>query len=316
MANATTVAPSKPKEVEILGQLVKEGSNEHKYLTQEFDVDKKYVYELAEKNMEREIPVFESLSLKPIMTTPFKSYQNVVFSSQIVWNGSRINIRYYDGCETIFVPQQPKDKDTIDDLIKRTVVRSFQHGKMIVEGYDKMLLLYLSICGWNVDSPFRTRSASNIFRPVDKVKISLAEEDKLDRIIEAQELAKKASEEKMRIHGSYLGIYMLDEDSGNELTPHEIRIKYRKKASEDAANFIATYGNKSIEVKYYINKALLEGKIHNKHNPNKVTWGSGNTEICDISGIRSHDAIAERVYEFSQTEAGEEFCNQLKALYN
>lgn len=316
MANATAVAPSKTKEVEILGQKVKEDSNEYRYLTQDFDVNRKYVFELAERNIEREIPVYETLTNKPIMTRPFKQSQNVVFSSQIVWNGSRINIRYYDGCTTIFVPDQPKDKETIDQLIRQTTTRHFAYGKLVVEGYDKMLLLYLSVCGWNVESPFRTKTASGIFKPVDKAKIALAEDDKLDRIIEAQTLAKEASETKMMIHGSYLGIYMQDEDSGNDLTEKEIRTLYRKKASENPVFFIETFGNKAIETKYFIDKALLEGRINTKFNPNKATWGSANAEICDISGLRSHEAIAEKIYEFTQSEAGEEFANQLKALYN
>ncbi|WP_205105344.1 hypothetical protein, partial [Sutterella massiliensis] len=86
----------------------------------------------------------------------FKPLQNLVMTSQIVWNNGRVGIRYYDGCESIFVSQQPKEKDVIDQLIQTTRKRNFLNGKMIVEGYEKQLLLYLSICSWNSDSMFRT----------------------------------------------------------------------------------------------------------------------------------------------------------------
>ncbi len=89
---------------------------------------------------------------------------------------------------------------------------------------------------------------------------------------------------------------------------------YRKEASRNPKAFIESYGNKTLEVKYYIDKALLNGTINNKFNPNKATWGKSNTVICDISGLTSSEAISQRLFEFSQTPEGEEFVLQLKAV--
>ena len=131
----------------------------------------------------------------------------------------------------------------------------------------------------------------------------------------ALKLAKDASELKMKIHGAYLGIVDRDWDTDNELEPGEYRLEYRKYASQNADRFIETYGNTKIEVKYYVDKAVMDGTINNKSNPDNATWGSGNTEICDISGLKSPEAISQRVFEFSQTEEGQDFLIQLKALY-
>ena len=179
-----------------------------------------------------------------------------------------------------------------------------------------MLLMYLDICSWNVESPFRTNTANGIFLPMNPDKKATAETAKMDSIEEALKLAKEASEVKMLIHSAFLGIPHIDYTSGNELTPKEIRAEYRKRAMQDSVNFIDSYGNKSIEVKYFIDKALQDGVINNKLNANKAAWGNSNTPICDISGLKSREAIADKLYEYSQTEEGEEFVIQLKAIYN
>lgn len=287
------------------------------YLAMTFDHSKKYMFELATQNIERELPVIEVEGQKSraISTDRFKPYQNIVLTSQIIWKGQRRILRYYDGCSSIFADEQPKDKDEIDQFIKVTQPRFFTKGKWGAYGDEKMLLMYMNICSWNAGSPFRTRSANEIFIATDTVKIASAESAKLDQTENALQLAKDASRVKMIIHAAFLGIETEDFDSGNELTDKEIRTKYRLRALQDAAYFTETYGNKSIEVKYYINQALIKGLITNKFNPNKATWQNGK-EICDISGLKSNDAIGEKIFEFSQLEEGQEFGIQLRALFN
>lgn len=322
MANAATKsAPSSELKFfeGVLGQKVKEGSLEHQYLEEidNYEISKNYVFELASENNERENGVYEVIQNRnyPVKTNKHNASTNLVLSSQIVWNGGRVGIRYYDGCDTIFVADQPKDKDIIDQFIKQTNRRYFLHGKLGMFGDEKMLLFFCKICSWNVESPFRTRSASNVFKPVDRGMILSKESSKLDQIEEALALAKSATENKMLIHGNYLGISNLDFD-GNEVTPKDFRIEYRKKASEDPGLFIESYGNKVIELKYYIDQALLKGLISNKANKNRATWGKNNAEICDISGLTSHDAISDRLLEYAQTEEGTEFGIQLKTLFS
>ncbi len=312
MANAELKTAPLPKEKQ-----VDKWALENEYLAKEYDVNKKYVFQLAAENLDWIKPVMEVTGNKTrvLEKRQFKPYQNLVMSSQIVWKGSRVNIRYYDGCETIFVADQPKDKDLIDQLIKSTTKRSFLDGNLIIEGYDTQLLRFLDICSWNVESPFRTNTANGIFLAMNPDKKATIESTKLDNIEKALKLATDATDAKMMIHSAYLGLSIIDQISGNSLSPKEIRAAYRKKALEDSTNFINTYGNKLIEIKYYIEKALQDGTISNKLNPNKASWKSG-TEITDISGLVSRDAIADRLLEFSQSEEGAEFLIQLKAIYS
>lgn len=320
MAQAATTAPSKEKKITIMGEDVIDGSKEHLALAlaEEFDPFKKYMFQSANENIERELPIYELRGTRsfPLPHKKFKPYQNVIFTSQIIWNRARRMIRYYAGCDTVFADKQPKDKDLIEQYKNQTEPLRLLEGKFGVMGAEKMLLLYCNICAWNTRSPFRAQNADAIFVPVNPDEQVISEISKLDMIDEARDLAKNATEKKMLIHAAYLGIPTTDWDSGNELKPEEIRVEYRKAAIRDAKNFIESYGNKKLEVKYYIDEALKNGIISNKANPNKATWAKSNGEICDISGLKSNDAIAERLFDYSQTTEGDEFVIQLKALYD
>ncbi len=307
MAQATTkVAPSKSglsKEDQILERL-----------GIELDPTKRYVFELANKNAQRESPIINMRTHMRIDNQEFKPYQNIVMSSQIVWNGARTNLRYYDGCDTIFASDQTKDRESIEQFIKSTTRRSFENGRVAFYGYDKMLIVYMLATSWNAESPFRTRTANPIFILLDENKKFSAEEQKLDMMEKAIQYAKEATENKMLIHANYLELPTLEESTGNELTPAAIRTLYRRKAMESPKEFIESYGNKSIEMKYYINKALSSGVIVFNKTPNKATMGG--FEICDISGLKSQEGVAAKLLEFSQLAEGEDFVIQLRALYN
>lgn len=302
------------------GEEVEKGSKEHIALTQEFDSNKNYVFQLANENLVRELPVImvsqDRRINRPEPHKKFKPWQNIVFSSQIVWKNQRRNIRYYDGCGTIFQDKQPKEKEMIEMLIRQTQQRAFIDGKIIITGDERQLLLFMFMCSWNVGSPFRTRTADGIFLALDKTKEAGKTASKIDKMMEALRTSKEATDTKMLIHANFLGIPETDWDSNNPLSIQETRTLYMEEASKDPFGFLESYGNKAIEVKYYINKALLDGTINTKFNSNKAVWGSANTEICDISGLRSHEAIAEKLLEFSQLEAGFEFSTQIRNLYN
>lgn len=311
MADAKTAPLQKKKKEE-------EHLLEQEYLALEFEPLKKYMFEAAVQNPDRELPVLEvdGQKTRAISTEKFKPYQNIVFTSQVIWKGRRRIVRYYDGCSSIFADEQPKDKDEVDQYIKTTKPRALIKGKLGVYGDERMLLLYLMVCSWNANSPFRTRSADAIFVQADSLKVATEESKKLDEIEEALQLARDASTMKMLIHASFLGVETEDYDSGNPLEDEEIRAKYRKQALKNAPYFIETYGNKAIEIRYYIKQALLKGLISNKNNPNKAAWSNSGREICDISGLKSNDAIEEKLFEFSQLSEGEEFLIQLKALFS
>jgi hypothetical protein len=314
MANASPKeAPVKEKGPETT---TKAPTKEQRFLAQVFDPEIKYVFELAEENPIRQHPVVDMHTMRPAPHKRFRPYQNIVLTSQIIWNGQRRGVRYYDGCDTIFIDEQSKDKDTIEQFVKQTRRREFIEGKFSCFGDERMLLLFLYISSFNVESEFRTRTADAIYRPANAAKKATLEAEKLDQIEQALELAKNAKLSKIMIHADYLGIPLEDYDSGNPLSEKEIRTAYRLEASRNAKSFIESYGNKGLEIKYYIKKALAQGLITNDVLPNKEVWKSSSREICDSAGLKSFEARLERLYEHSQLEEGEEFKVQLVALFN
>ncbi len=107
-------------------------------LMDEFDPQKKYAFKLVATNPERTRPVINQRTGRPIPTKEHRPLQNLVFTSQIVWNKQRANIRYYDGCESIFVSEQPKEKETIDQLIAQTKKRNFIDGTLVATKGDRL----------------------------------------------------------------------------------------------------------------------------------------------------------------------------------
>lgn len=300
-----------------------------KKLTPILDASTKHVYVLCNENPERDAPIIliEGNRENRIRGNKFKPYLNLLMRSSIFWNGDEDNkpqgwgdyepgkrlIRYYDGCTSLFPEDQPKERETIEQLMNSTRQRVFANGYLEVFAYEPMLKLYLDYCSYNAESPYKVPTVNAIFKPINPDMMAAKEEARLDALEMALELAKAASEEKMFIHGNFLGVSSADETTGNKLTPKAFRSSYRKVATEQPERFVASYDDKSIFTKYWIEKAIEGSEI--RFNNNLAVWKSGNT-ICDISGLKSHEGKVQKLVEFASLSDGEEFLAQLKALYS
>jgi hypothetical protein len=291
------------------------------------ELNRKYVYMLLQRN-ERRGMVYEGLTNRPAAEMPYKPWQNLLLRSSIIWDGGqdpfsgkerpagRYLIQYYDGCTTLFVDSQPQDRDTIEKFIGNTRKLLFERGQLSVMGYDKMLKYYMDWTSYNANSPYRVPTADAIFHLLDAEKDTKSKVAFMDALEDAMKLAKEASDGKMLIHAKYLGVPDSDFISGNPLSIEAIRILYREFAKENPIDFIKSYTDRTIEVKYWIEQALETGLISDSLIPNKAVWKKSAAVICDISGLKSQSSIHNKLVEFSQTEEGEEFVQQLKALYN
>ena len=289
------------------------------------DINTKYVYVLAEKN-EKRGRIYDEHGA-PRGESDYKPRRNLLLRSSIKWpggkdpfsgkerNAGRHLIRYYDGCTTLFIDDQPKDKETIDQLCNNTRELSFLHGYLSVYGYETLLKNYMDWASYNGDSPYKIPTTDTIFVLLDSEKASKVEAEQLDLAEQAMKLAKDAKENKMMVHAEYLGISFLDEKTNNQRSADAIRTSYRMVAKNDPATFIRSYNDKSIETATYIQTALKTGEISTTLIPNKAIWSKTKVEICDISGIKSHEGISNKLLEFSQLPEGGAFDDQLRALY-
>jgi hypothetical protein len=208
-------------------------------------LEMRYGYMLAQEAPARkgqyEVVGNTTRSLRP---RRFKTSVNLLRRSHILWDGSdavyekkkpngeydtnsrlisghapgRVAIRYYDGCTSIFEDEQPKDKHTVDEFMRTTddAKLMFRDGYLYVYGYDKMLKQYLDWCSWNGHSPYRIPTVEAQFVPLDVEKTADKDNEDIDMLMEALELAKKAPVKKMRIHGRFLGVAEMDFATGNK----------------------------------------------------------------------------------------------------
>lgn len=290
------------------------------------DINTRYAYVLAEKNEERG-RVYDEFGNKRA-EIEYKPSLNVLMLSSIVWDGSkdpfsgnprakgRHQIRYYDGCTTLFVDDQPKEKATIDQLISSSRQLEFVHGYLFIYGYDTLLKMYLDWCSYNADSIYRIPNATAKFKNVNTEKQMLIEADLLEQEDIARDLAKNADPKKMRIHAKYLGIPLVDHITDQPLSVTAIRTEYRKYAKANPKHFNKSYNDKSVELNTWVTEALNTGQISTSIIPNKAIWAKGNTEICDLSGLRAQNLVIDKIVEFSLTDEGNDTLAQLKALYS
>jgi hypothetical protein len=283
------------------------------------NINTQYVYRAIKKTNSTG-GVFDAITGRPIEIVEYKPYQNILLESAIIWDGSdgkpkgRRQIRYYDGCESIFVDEQPKDKETISAFQSATRQIHLQYGYVKVYGYETMLKYYMDICSYNANSPYRVPGAEAIFESVLTEKINEQIENELDVLDEAMSLAKSATDEKMVIHAKYLGISFYDDISGNEMPLKSVRINYRNYAKSQPKNFVDSYNDTTIEHKYLISNAIESGVINTTLVNGKALWGNGGGEICEIGSFTSTEGITQKILEYSQLKVGENFISQLKAV--
>ncbi len=287
------------------------------------DINTKYAYVLYKKNDVRGMVYDENG--KPRSEQEFKPSLNVILNSPIIWDGSidpfsgkarakgMHQIRYYDGCTTLFVDDQPKEKATIDQLIISTREVNIAYGYVFIFGYDVMLKLYMDWCSYNEDSPYRVPTKPVKFKNVDSEKARELEAEILNKEDEARELANSAPLKKMKVHAKFLGVPMEDAITGYELSEKALRTEYRKMAKVNPKRFVDSYNNRTIEVTNWITEAIISGEIITTNN--MASWKSG-TNIIDLKGLKSQDLVIQFLVELTITEEGADFLAQLKSLYS
>lgn len=290
------------------------------------DLNTRYAYVLAQKNEPRG-RVYDEFGNKRD-EIEYKPSVNVLMRGSIIWKGEKdpfsskerkagkYQIRYYDGCTTLFVDDQPREKDTLDQLIASSREVTINHGYLFVYGYDTMLKTYLDWVSYNDNSPYKIPNSVSIFKNVNTEKQAEVEAELLEQEDKARDLAKNADIKKMKIHAKYLGIAMVDHITQQPLSITAIRTEYRKFAKSNPSHFNTSYSDKSVELNTWVTEALNNGQISTSIIPNKAIWAKGNSEICDLSGLRAQNLIIDKIVEFAQTDEGSDTLAQLKALYS
>jgi len=300
-------------------------------LVGEIDSSVKYAYVLISTNPRRGGVYDENGA--PVREQEYKTNLNILFKSSIIWpggidpftvdangnNGKQRNagkyfISYYDGCTTLFEDSQPQDKPTIDALKLATESKYFNHGSFFVEGYDRMLKLFMDWTSLNESSPYRNPASFPKFKSVLPGKELTNEGERMDMEDQATEIAKTAPIAKMISHANYLEIAMEDSITGVKYSNEVIRIAYRKKAKENPRLFIDSYSDATMEFKYKIKKLIEGGKLSTSLIPNVLSWVNNGQTVINISGLESIENIVKKAAEFGLSEEGADFKERVNSI--
>lgn len=285
----------------------------------------KIVYVLCTKNEARG-RVYDADG-RPLKDPEYPRARNLLTRSSINWRGEkdpfsgkdrpkgRYLLRFYDGCTTLFVDDQPKDPTILEPLMAGTRDLSFNNGYLSIDQYDTMLKTYCDWCSWNEVSPYRRTQVQPIFKLLDTEEMRREEAANMDKIMEAMVLAEKAPVKHMRVHARYLGVSEVDSQTMRALSDNAIRTEYRKAAMHDPSGFIKSYNDKSIHLKHWINLAVASGDLSFTIIPNRVVWSKIGVEVCDTTGLNNSDAILNRLIELAKTDSGAEFKDRLETMY-
>lgn len=251
-------------------------------------------------------------------TPPYPPYKRFPNTDIISWNfgtedkpdwGERA-IRYLPGYQSIFVDEQEAGGKEIPEQVLANAPRfEIIDGDIRVRATEKTKIQFLDYCNRNEDSPYRTGKVTPEFKRYSEEK-EIDEKALRQELVEsALEKAFSATDEQMAFHAKYLGIRMIDAATSASRTLKAIKTDYRQAAIDNPTEFIKTFDDPDLKIKYLIEKAIEDNIISLSLVPGKATWTGSKEEICETLG----ETAVEALFIFSQNgKDGEAFARKLK----
>jgi hypothetical protein len=238
---------------------------------------------------------------------PYKQFPN---TDVIAWEGGERMIRYLRGFDSIFVDEQEKGGRIIPEATLNNPKNKFEiiEGEIKVRPHEKTKLQFLDMCNRNIDSEYRTGKIEPIFGRYSEEKNVTKLIEKQSQQREAMKKAFAASENQIAFHAPYLGIAMIDPATNSQRTFEAVQADYQQMALDHPSNFLKTFDDEDLKLKFYIQKAISDNIISLGLIKGKAVWVHGKDEVCDIAdGVKPVDAI----FNFCQLKAGETTLNKI-----
>lgn len=231
------------------------------------------IYRLIKKN--------EKVREDTPMYPPYRRFPNYDI---IVWDGGTRAIRFLPGEQSIFVDEQEKNGRILPENIINNPNNRFEivNGEIRVRPHEKNKIQFLDICNMNADSEHRTGTKAALFSKISETKAVEDLQAKQKAQKEAIEKAFKATDEQILFHAKYLGISLLDPSTSATRTEDAVITDYRQIAFDNPVEFLKTYDDEDLKLKYKIEKAIEENFISLNLIPNKAVFVLDKSEICDV----------------------------------
>jgi len=182
--------------------------------------------------------------------------------------------RLLSGVSTIWVNEQ---KDLPKDYEKTNWVelRFFRNQKMMrIPADQKTALQFVRMCNSNVGNPNRIKGKGGR-QEFFEYDTAIAEKEAYEKEtleIEMAMTAKMAETSVMRKHASFLGITMVNAQTGEPKTDDGVRMDYVIYAKRNPEYFQQTLKSPAIEIAWLVKKAIGDGLIEIGREPGKVFW--------------------------------------------
>jgi hypothetical protein len=252
-------------------------------------------------------------------TPPYPPYIRFPNYDIITWEdeetgvvGTRA-IRWLPGETTIFVDEQEKNGRTIPENILNNPNNRFEiiDGEIKVRPHEKTKIQFLDYCNRNSRSEYSTGRVQGIFsRYSEEGQVeNLKNKQKLQK--EALDKAYAASPEQIAFHAKYLNIPMVDPKTSATRTQDAVSTDYVQFALDNPSEFIKTYDDEDLKLKYKIEKAIEENFINLDIIKGKAVYTGNKQEICDVPQVKEISVIVDTLFIFASGKNGGDFLKKI-----
>lgn len=229
-------------------------------------------------------------------------------------------IRYIPNIQTIFVDEQKGVTERVDGqrhaILDNPGIRdklTFSRGEIRVKSGEKNLFNFLRCNPQASNKHPNVRSLRNTdptfelvdFGYMDKVKVQKGQIKE-----KAWETAHTTRHEDMIPHAKFLGIPLKD-GAGIDREPEAIKVDYKEFALTNPDLFISSFTDPTTKTLYYIKTLFENGDL--SIDASSAFWAKTKTFISQIPMDKEP---ARYLAEFSLTEEGKQFANNLRGVYD
>lgn len=239
----------------------------------------------------------------------------------ITWNwgtaerpdwGERV-IRWLPGEQSIFVDEQEKNGRIIPETHLNNPKHKFEilQGEIKVRPHEKTKIQFLDICNRNINSQHRTGRIAAVFSRYSEANRIEAMAQKQEKQKEAIAKAFAATDAQIVFQAKYFGIPMTDAATTASRSREAIIAEYRQIAIDRPDDFLTTFDDDDLKMKFYIEKALEDNYISLSLVPGKAILTGSKEEICEIE---NPSAPADSIFKYIVGPKGEKLGAKLIEL--
>lgn len=222
-------------------------------------------------------------------------------------------MRLLAGVNTIWQKDQ-KDID-INYIKKNQREIKFARGVKLlrVRGIDETLVRFLQLTNANIGNSNRVAGARFEIYEYDSAAAEKEAFEKEEFELEMAIAAKMEKEDDMKKHAAFLGISMINPQTGEPKTADGIRREYVLAAKRNPHYFKQTLKTEQVEIAWLVKRAVGEGLIDIGREPGKLHWANGGGIIGAYPQTENPQQHLVNL-AMTNTKDGREFKEQLKKI--